>query len=372
MAEKGVRRLPTRLGKSEFEVTAVSADKAEALRESTDSLVRVIDDKVYIGPPRSAKLTKAQRYSAAASVALERPKPRIQDKSEVNTLANWKVNDMDDWLADYERNRVEPLADEWREKSKTLFRWNLAAFLLHLAIASYMFIFSNELFKISVSTSFAAGPPGCVNQGLCEQFIINNFDATIAYWVVAFSALSALFHFIAAFPLRGYYEKNIQSGKNPLRWVEYALSSTVMILILMLLSGLTALSALIGVAFANISMILFGWIMEIMNPPERSRTEWTAFVFGCIAGIGPWIALYGTLFLNLEQLGVSYTEIPSFVWAILLVQFLFFNSFAINQAWQFSSKNADAYYNGERGYIFLSWTAKTVLAIMIYVNTLVL
>lgn len=359
MAEKGVRRLPTRLGKSEFVLTNVSPKNSDELRESADSLVRVIDDKVYIGPPRSQKLTKAQRFSAAASVAMneERPKPRISSKRIASTKAY---------------RELQEETNDWNEKAKTLYRWNLAAFLLHLAIASYMLIYSNEKFKISVSTSFAAGPPGCVNEGLCEQFIINNFDATIAYWVVAFSALSALFHFIAAFPARGFYEKNIQNGRNPLRWVEYSLSSTVMILILMLLSGLTALSALIGVAFANISMILFGWIMEIMNPPERGRTQWTAFVFGCIAGIGPWVALYGTLFLNLEQLGVSYSEIPTFVWAILFVQFLFFNSFAINQAWQFSSKNGDAYYNGERGYIFLSWTAKTVLAIMIYVNTLVL
>ena len=102
------------------------------------------------------------------------------------------------------------------------------------------------------------------------------------------------------------------------------------------------------------------------------KTDWMPFIFGCIAVLGPWVAVYGTLIFNIEQLGVSYSEIPTFVWAILIIQFVFFNIFALNQAWQYAQIGGNRYYNGERGYIILSWTAKTVLAVMIYTNTLIL
>lgn len=367
------RSLPTRLGKSEFVPTEIQPSQAEAVRSNSNRLVRVIDERVYVGPKR-----KPRKYN--------HPQHELSEefnKTVDNTLSGGALQSVVELRTEGAKNaelrsktgelrHQEQMMRTKNEKMQLLFRWNLYAFILHASVALFMLWFSNPDFKISVSTQFAAGPPGCVNDGLCERFIIDNFDATIAYWVVAFSALSALFHFIAAFPLRSYYEKNIDSGINPLRWIEYAFSSTVMILILMLLSGLTSFAALIGVIFANVSMILFGWLMEKMNPPDRKKTDWMPFIFGCIAGIGPWVAVYGTLIFNIEQLGVSYSEIPTFVWAILIIQFVFFNIFALNQAWQYAQIGGNRYYNGERGYIILSWTAKTVLAVMIYTNTLIL
>ena len=49
------------------------------------------------------------------------------------------------------------------------------------------------------------------------------------------------------------------------RWVEYSLSSTLMMVLIAATTGVTDLAGLIGLAFANISMILFGWIMEMVN-----------------------------------------------------------------------------------------------------------
>jgi len=31
--------------------------------------------------------------------------------------------------------------------------------------------------------------------------------------------------------------------------------------------------------------------MELMNPPERAAVNWLPFVFGCWAGLGPWIVI---------------------------------------------------------------------------------
>ena len=56
-----------------------------------------------------------------------------------------------------------------------------------------------------------------------------------------------------------------------------------------------------SLATANIAMILFGWLMEVSNnglmhgrdqsPARGERAWWTPFWFGCVAGIGPWMAI---------------------------------------------------------------------------------
>tara|TARA_B110000858_G_scaffold194341_1_gene248562 strand:+ start:410 stop:1480 length:1071 start_codon:yes stop_codon:yes gene_type:complete len=330
---------------------------ANKLRDNGE-LARVIERpygySVYAGHDRH------QNIPADKTDVKKTIKPRIETKS-YNSEAPGK------------RRFVKVISVEEDEKFRKLRLNNIFVGTVHLILASLMVIFSNPEFKIAISSTFAAGPPGCINEGLCEQFIINNFQMTIAYWVAAFSFLSASFHYLSAFVFQEYYRKNINMGRNPLRWIEYSLSSTVMILLLMALSGITNLAALIAVSFANISMILFGWISEIMNPPDREKTDWTAFIFGCIAGLGPWIALYGALIINIEQLGVSYSEIPSFVWVILFVQFAFFNVFAVNHALQFiKGFYKNGYFTGELYYIYLSLSAKVVLALLIYVNTLIL
>lgn len=33
-----------------------------------------------------------------------------------------------------------------------------------------------------------------------------------------------------------------------------------------------------------------------MNPPARAQTNWTPFVFGCVAGIAPWIVVFTYFF----------------------------------------------------------------------------
>ena len=363
-----IRRLKTRLDdKYPFVEIKRLKTKSEAVSyankmRNNGELARVIERpygySVYAGHDRHQKTPDSEKTGVKKTI-----KPRIQTKPYNSELSR---------LTETFPEAVKKVNEE-DEKFRKLRLNNIFVGTVHLILASLMVIFSNPDFRIAISSTFAAGPPGCVNEGLCEQFIINNFQMTIAYWVAAFSFLSALFHYLSAFVFQEYYRKNINMGRNPLRWIEYSLSSTVMILLLMALSGITNLAALIAVSFANISMILFGWISEIMNPPDREKTDWTGFIFGCIAGLGPWVALYGALVINIEQLGVSYSEIPTFVWAILFVQFAFFNIFAVNHALQFmKGVYKDGYYTGELYYIYLSLSAKVVLALMIYVNTLIL
>lgn len=185
------------------------------------------------------------------------------------------------------------------------------------------------------------------------------FKLPFGILVSAFLFLSALAHFIISVPKKtnDIYNSNLKKNINQFRWYEYALSSSLMIVLIAVLFGVFDIGALIAIFLLNASMNLFGLLMEKMNQ-NREKTDWTAFIFGSVAGLGPWIviALYG--FGNADP-----AEVPWFVYAIVGTYFLFFNLFPINMISQYRKKGKWAdYLHGERGYIILSLCAKTVLA----------
>ena len=199
--------------------------------------------------------------------------------------------------------------------------------------------------------------------------ISSAFEIPLGPATAAFLLLSALFHFIIATVGFSKYGDELRHGRNRFRWVKYAISSTLMIVLICLVTGITDLAALIAIAVVNASMILFGWIMEMVND-NRSRTWWTPFWFGCVAGIGPWAAIAAYIFVNVSQEGAEGP--PGFVYGIIFSLFFFFNTFAINQWLQYrrTGKWAD-YVFGETVYIVLSLVAKSVLAWQIFANTLI-
>ncbi len=252
------------------------------------------------------------------------------------------------------------------EKVDALRRFNLIMGGFHLVSGVLMVVLGND-FKLDISTLNLNGPPGTpLADGTLERVV----GVPLAWATASFLLLSAFFHFLIASPV-GFerYRGELQRGRNRFRWVEYALSSTLMMILISLVTGITDLAALIAIAAVNASMILFGWIMEMVNTPEH-KTWWTPFWFGCIAGIGPWLAIAIYIAVNVSREGAQGP--PGFVYGIIFSLFFFFNTFAINQWLQYRriGKWADYLY-GERMYIVLSLVAKSVLAWQIFANTLI-
>jgi len=252
------------------------------------------------------------------------------------------------------------------ERFTKLRRFNLIMGGFHLISGVLMIVLGND-FKLNVSSFNLNGPPGTpLEDGSLESV----FGIPLAWATASFLLLSAFFHFLIASPIGyGKYVSELSRGRNRFRWVEYALSSTLMMILISLVTGITDLAALIAIAVVNASMILFGWIMEMVNAPDRS-TWWTPFWFGCIAGIGPWLAIATYIAVNVSREGAQGP--PGFVYGIIFSLFFFFNTFAINQWLQYRQigKWSD-YLHGERTYIILSLVAKSVLAWQIFANTLI-
>ncbi len=250
-----------------------------------------------------------------------------------------------------------PSVDVSDDQLSKLRKLNIGAGLLHLVSGVVMVILAND-FSLPITTFNLNGPPGTpISEGTLSALT----DVALAPLTAAFLFLSAFFHLLIATVGFGKYGDELRHGRNRFRWVEYALSSTLMILIIGAVTTITDLAAMIGIAFANISMILFGWIMEMVNR-RGEKVWWTPFWFGCIAGVGPWLAL-GAYLLTGEG------GAPTFVYGIIFSLFFFFNTFAVNQWLQYAEigKWKD-YLVGERTYIILSFVAKSVLAWQLYAN----
>ncbi len=257
------------------------------------------------------------------------------------------------------------------DKARSLRRWNRSLsflhggqFLLMLAVSS-----TAVLFEVVVPTIRPVLTDGKFSG--VEPSTVQLTSFPLAWLIASFFLMSSIAHFAAGWPLRARYEAFLARGINPLRWVEYSFSSTVMIVAIAYISYITDFPALVAIAFCNVAMILFGWSMEAANE-GRENPDWKHFIFGCIAGIAPWLAIFSIVWAFSAQSGLPEgAGIPAFVYVIIGSLFVAFNIFAITMVLQYKKVGRwSDYLYGEKTYMILSLVAKTLLAWQVWSGTL--
>lgn len=238
--------------------------------------------------------------------------------------------------------------------------YNAAMGLLHAAQGAIILALSND-FTLPVTATFMEGPPGEAPPELDSLF-----DLRIGPAVALFVAISAVAHFTLIMPgVFGWYIRNLERTRNYARWIEYSVSSSVMIVLIAMLTGISDIAALVAIFGVNASMILFGLLMEHYEEP--GHPNWLSFWFGCLAGAVPWVAI-AIYFLSPG----SEATPPGFVVGIFISLFVFFNCFALNMWLQYRRVGPwRNYVFGESVYVLLSLTAKSALAWQVFFPTLV-
>jgi hypothetical protein len=245
--------------------------------------------------------------------------------------------------------------------------YNLVAGSLHLVQAIVFAIILTRLstqVTFGVTADYLGGAPGMpVPAQHVQLFAIN-----VGAGVVAFLALSALFHFLIASPLFfGRYSSGLKANHNYFRWVEYSLSSSIMIWLIAQTVGITDIAALFSIFAANAAMIGFGALQEKYEKPGNGG--FLPFIMGSMVGVVPWVVI---LIYFFSPGSTSTVQPPAFVYGIIISLFVFFNTFAINQVLQYRQvgKWRDYLY-GERVYITLSLVAKTALAWQVFSGAII-
>ena len=245
---------------------------------------------------------------------------------------------------------------------RKLRKLNVFAGCLHLASFIAILLLSNDT-SLPVRATYLTEAPGTGN----FSDPVNLFDLNISYMVAGFMALSAFFHFfVSSRPMFPRYAEGLSRHINKYRWIEYSLSSSIMIIIILQLNGTADYIALLGIFGVNVCMILFGWLQERYTTPGDG--DMLPFWFGCFAGAIPWIA---TALNVISPKGPAEATVPGFVYGIVISLFVLFNCFAIVQWKQYRAKGKWAdYLYGERRYIVLSFVAKSLLAWQVFAGAL--
>ena len=238
-------------------------------------------------------------------------------------------------------------------------RYNIFVGIILIAQAVVVVLLAND-FTLPVTASYLEGPPGTA-----PGDPVTLLNTPIGLAVAGFLALSGVALLIVATAWSRGYAADLARQRNRARWVEYALTSSMMIVLIAQITGISDVAALTAIFGVNAAMIFFGWLQENYEQPGGG---WLPFVFGCIVGIVPWLII---AFFVVAPGATSPAEPPTFVYGIIISLFLFFNVFALNQFLQYKQVGRWAdYLVGERAYITLSLVAKSLLAWQVFAGTL--
>lgn len=232
--------------------------------------------------------------------------------------------------------------------------WNIVVGLI-LAVQAILIAVLTNSFSLPVTATFMSGPPGTAPE------LHHLFDIATGWGVVAFLAISAAALLIMASPpVFPWYKRNLLKNRNYGRWIEYFFSSSIMIVLISQITGVSDIAALLAIAGINACMILFGLLQEKYETP--GKPGWLPFWFGSFAGVIPWVAV--VVYVWAPGLDASP---PGFVYGIIVSLFVFFNCFAINMVLQYKKAGPwHDYLFGEKVYITLSLTAKALLAWQVF------
>jgi hypothetical protein len=244
---------------------------------------------------------------------------------------------------------------------------NVLMGVLHLVQAVAIWSLNETRFKLDVTATYPTNAPGLAPPELWQPAL---FRLDVGLWVFLFLAISSLAHFVIASPFYfPRYAADLRRGKNTARWVEYSVSSSIMILIIASITGIVDVAAMIAIFGANAAMIMFGDLQERYERPGGSLLP---FWLGTVVGLVPWVAI-GFYLFGVGADGYDLSQVPGFVWVIFFALFAFFFSFGLNQWLQFKRIGKWAnYFRGETTYVVLSLVAKSLLSWLLFANVLVL
>lgn len=200
------------------------------------------------------------------------------------------------------------------------------------------------------------------------------------HWlIVSFHALSFVFQGLTLTPFYNY-KSYVDEGRNPLRFFEYSISASIMLICIALVNGVRDQNELIMIGVLCGITQLLGYMAEYLHYVRekvsdkdevkkhlRYMTLW-AHGLGWVSVVVSYAILsrYFVLSVLHNESGV---DVPSFVWAIVIVIAALYMSFGVVQGVQINlcgcCKNVRDEHI-ESAYTGLSLVAKTILGWVIY------
>jgi len=131
------------------------------------------------------------------------------------------------------------------------------------------------------------------------------------------------------FSLFGYqYSEMIKSGKNPLRFIEYSISASIMLIIIAIINGIFDIHHLLAIGVLTCSCQLCGLVVEFLDVKQLGLM-WINHLNGWITFCSAYYIIARAFFASLAF--DPDIQPPSFVYAIVVAIFLLYASFGFVQ-----------------------------------------
>jgi hypothetical protein len=171
-----------------------------------------------------------------------------------------------------------------------------------------------------------------------------------------------------------HYTYMISTKNNYLRWIEYAITSTLMLYIIALMSNVKETNVYLLLYATNVVMIAMGQLIEVA---VRDGTDWiTPMISGFVLLFAEFSIIFRSFWGRLDEVNTysntstrpNKPRLPNWAHAMIILLFLFYSSFGMLSligAW--SGMN---YEHVEQIYIILSLCSKKTLGLfIIYANS---
>jgi hypothetical protein len=261
-----------------------------------------------------------------------------------------------------------------KKQLKNLKRFNVAAGVLHsvsfvgiLILASWSQS-QGDTFQAEVTTDFRVYADG--GTGPLTTSLVSLGTYPLIWIEVPFSLITAIFHFIIAYDVRtwtSYTRLALQEERNPLRWIEYSITASLMTWVILQLSGITNIFMLLVVGVVmNAALQCTGHFMEVLNTPSQikrrgGKINWLPTVAGWVIFATQWSVIFGYFFTAVTS---ASDDVPWFVWTVVIGLFGMFSAFGFVQLfhyrrWKFL--RLDTGYGAEMAFVVLSLVSKVTL-----------
>ena len=244
--------------------------------------------------------------------------------------------------------------------TESYLQWKNTSIDIPCTLGSREFNTSSGKFCISTVTK----PVYCDDDNNC-------YGINLGWLIISFHILSFAFQLFAALtdvtgPVLGYkYTDMILSNKNPLRFIEYGFSASIMLIAIALLNGVTDINLITSIAVLTSACQLCGLVVEYQ---EDIKFKWILHLTGWLQFFWAYGIIGHAFIKSIEESdGIGP---PEFVYVIVFALFLLYASFGFVQLSELIITINPT--TKEKAYVILSLTAKLLLGWMIFSNVLIL
>jgi len=155
------------------------------------------------------------------------------------------------------------------------------------------------------------------------------FDLNLVYVVIAFLMAGTLAHLAAATWHRRHYENDLGRNRNALRWVAAAVSGSLVLGAVALVTGVVDLASLLMLAALTVITALFSHLLEVTKrrtADGESLKRWVINTIAIAAGLVPWLVIG----MYVKDSIVFGSGLPQYIYWLDGSAFILFMALAVN------------------------------------------